>query len=62
MFFIQSGEVTILNHDGAVLASLHEGQYFGELSLLVRCERNATVRAATHCSCFTLDVNDFRQV
>ncbi|XP_018495208.2 potassium/sodium hyperpolarization-activated cyclic nucleotide-gated channel 2 [Galendromus occidentalis] len=62
MFFIQSGEVTVLNHDGDILATLHEGQHFGELSILTRCERNATVKAATHCRCLTLDTADFHHV
>ena len=62
MFFIQSGEVIVSDRDGKDVAILQEGQHFGEISILTRCERNATVRAATHCRCLTLDTADFHRV
>lgn len=47
-YFIQSGEVEVSRQqDGreAVIATLKDGAYFGEMSLLSTDRRNATVRA-----------------
>ncbi|XP_003746241.2 potassium/sodium hyperpolarization-activated cyclic nucleotide-gated channel 2 [Galendromus occidentalis] len=62
MFFIQSGKVTVANEYGKILTTLGGGMYFGELSILVPCKRNATVRAKTHCSLLELRSEDFHQV
>jgi CRP-like cAMP-binding protein len=44
-FLIVSGHAEVLR-DGEIVATLGPGQYFGELSLLDRQPRNATVRMA----------------
>jgi len=49
-YFIQSGKVEVVREekDGGqtVLATLSPGQYFGEMALLSKAPRNATIRAA----------------
>lgn len=62
MFFLQSGKVSVENQNGDPIATLEDGSYFGELALLMTCKRNATVRAKTHCSVFTLGFEDFHEV
>lgn len=51
MYIIQSGDVEIFidgpDSDVKVLATLKEGEFFGELALLDREERSASARAST---------------
>ncbi|HKR86418.1 MAG TPA: FAD-dependent oxidoreductase [Terriglobales bacterium] len=50
VYFIVKGEVTV-ERNGTTLATLRDGEVFGEAALLTKQPRNATLRAAT-----TLDV------
>jgi CRP-like cAMP-binding protein len=50
VYFIVKGEVTA-ERNGTTLATLRDGEVFGEAALLTKQPRNATLRAAT-----TLDV------
>lgn len=57
MFFITSGEVELeVSPDPIVLA---EGDFFGEVALLKRTTRTATVRALTQVSILVLNAEDF---
>jgi len=47
---------------GNVVATLGEGNFFGEISLLTSAPRNATVRAKSYCDFFALDKSDFIRV
>ena len=62
LFLIQDGAVEISTGDGkqrTVLASLFQGQFFGELSLLDGSPRSATATAVKPCVCQALDQDDF---
>ena len=48
--------------DGNVVASLHEGQFFGEQALLEETTRNASVRAQTYCDLYKLEKKDFVEI
>jgi CRP/FNR family cyclic AMP-dependent transcriptional regulator len=48
--------------DGAVVARLGPGEFFGELSVLDRMPRNATVAAETPTSCLALASWDFEKI
>ncbi|WP_341898994.1 cyclic nucleotide-gated ion channel [Ferrovibrio terrae] len=60
MFFIMSGEVEveILPHP----VVLGPGQHFGEIALLRRTDRTATVSAITDCRLLALEVTDFQRL
>jgi small-conductance mechanosensitive channel/CRP-like cAMP-binding protein len=63
LFVLMRGEatVTLAGTDGEV-ARLHQGDVFGEMSLLTGEARTATVRAATDCDLVEIDAEGFRSV
>lgn len=66
MFVVQSGEVEVIRRDGGrefCLAILGEGEFFGEMALVERDVRTASVRALGEAHVLTLDKASFlRQV
>ncbi|XP_075064411.1 potassium/sodium hyperpolarization-activated cyclic nucleotide-gated channel 4 [Mixophyes fleayi] len=61
MFFIQHGIVSILSK-GSKETKLADGSYFGEICLLTRGRRTASVRADTYCRLYSLSVDHFNEV
>jgi CRP/FNR family cyclic AMP-dependent transcriptional regulator len=57
-YVIASGAATV-ERDGAVVAELAAGDFFGELSLFDPAPRNATVRASEDLSCVMLTPTAF---
>jgi glucose-6-phosphate 1-dehydrogenase len=62
MYLISRGEVEALDASGKVVATLGEGDFFGEIALLTSAPRGATVRAKSYCDLFMLDKTDFASV
>jgi glucose-6-phosphate 1-dehydrogenase len=62
LFIIDSGEVEIVDSKGRIKARLGAGTVFGELSLLVTKQRQATVRALSYCNMYTMDKGDFAKM
>ncbi len=62
LYLISRGEVEVIDGSGNVLATLGEGNFFGEISLLTSAPRNATVRAKSSCDFFVLDKSEFTRV
>ena len=60
-YFIVDGTATVLRK-GRKVAELGPGQYFGELSLLDRLPRNATVKAATDLTLLAIGQRDFEAI
>jgi voltage-gated potassium channel len=60
MYFIVSGQVAI-ELSGGRHTILSDGDFFGEIALLHRSPRTATVRAQTRCQLLVLDAQDFRR-
>lgn len=46
MFFINRGTVEVVSEDGEVVfATMNEGKFFGEISLVFSCPRTASIRS-----------------
>jgi voltage-gated potassium channel len=60
MFFIARGEVEIVLPGGSV--RLHEGDFFGEMAVLGRTRRTASVIARRPCELLVLDAGDVLKV
>ncbi len=60
MSFIVAGQVEVRSHTGATFV-LKPGDFFGEIALLERCPRTATVRAISRCQLLILDAHDFHK-
>ncbi|KAI6654629.1 hypothetical protein LOD99_1024 [Oopsacas minuta] len=55
MYFIYRGVVDVVSEDGStVFASMGEGKFFGEISVLSQLPRTASIRASTNCALFVL--------
>ena len=51
MFFINRGMVEVVSEDGTVVfATMNEGKFFGEISLVFSCPRTASIR----CTCVSM--------
>ncbi|XP_049587377.1 potassium/sodium hyperpolarization-activated cyclic nucleotide-gated channel 3 isoform X2 [Syngnathus scovelli] len=61
MYFIQHGRVSVLTR-GNKETKLSDGSYFGEICLLTRGRRTASVRADTYCRLYSLSVDNFNEV
>uniref|UniRef100_A0A673LME1 Potassium/sodium hyperpolarization-activated cyclic nucleotide-gated channel 3-like n=1 Tax=Sinocyclocheilus rhinocerous TaxID=307959 RepID=A0A673LME1_9TELE len=61
MYFIQHGRVSVLTR-GSKETKLSDGSYFGEICLLTRGRRTASVRADTYCRLYSLSVDSFNEV
>jgi voltage-gated potassium channel len=60
MYFISRGRLDVIDRDGVtVVATLGEGEFFGEMALLLHQARTATVRAVGYCDLYRLDREAF---
>lgn len=63
MYFISRGSVEIVSADGKnIYAVLQEGQFFGEIALLLSTARTASVRAADYCDLYQLQKVNFDKI
>ena len=62
MYFICRGEVEVLTDAGQVKDTMCDGDYFGEVALLLSEPRTATVRAKTMCDLFVLEQGAFSRL
>uniref|UniRef100_A0A3Q3JDY3 Cyclic nucleotide-binding domain-containing protein n=1 Tax=Monopterus albus TaxID=43700 RepID=A0A3Q3JDY3_MONAL len=61
MYFIQHGVVSVLTKSSRS-TKLSDGSYFGEICLLTRGRRTASVRADNYCRLYSLSVDNFNEV
>ncbi len=62
MYVIARGEVEVQDDNGAVIKTLKDGDFFGEIGVLMSLPRTANVRAKTSCDLFVLDKADFSRI
>ncbi len=63
IFFLSHGKVEILSEDGGEnYGTLEDGDYFGDLSLILRERRTASVKALTYCEVFILTKAEFNGI
>ena len=62
MYLICRGAVDVLDKAGQPVHRLADGDYFGELGLLLSAPRTATVQATTQCDLFVLEKSDFSRI
>jgi CRP/FNR family transcriptional regulator, cyclic AMP receptor protein len=58
-FIIESGEAVVIVH-GEERGKLGPGDYFGDVAMIDRGERTATIHAASPLTCYSLAFWDFR--
>lgn len=63
MYFISKGTIEVVSKDGAqIYATLTDGDFFGEIALVLNEPRTASVRALTFCDLYRLDKEMFQHV
>jgi CRP-like cAMP-binding protein/Zn-dependent protease len=60
-YLVRSGRLEVLSRDGRELGTILAGEGFGELALLDRKPRGATVRALVPCELWSLDRGHFER-
>lgn len=63
LYFISKGQVEILAEDGVTsYGVLSEGNFFGEIALLMDTPRTASIRALDYCDLYYLDKDTFTSI
>ena len=62
MYLICSGEVEVLDGVGDVIKTLKDGDYFGEIGILISGPRTATIRAKSLTDLYVLEKSDFSRI
>lgn len=62
MYLICRGKVEVLDDEENVINTREDGEFFGEVGLLMSIPRTATVRSKTICDLFVLHRNDFSRI
>jgi voltage-gated potassium channel len=63
MYFVSRGELEVVSKDGQnVFSTLKDGDCFGEIALVLKQPRSASVRASTYCDLYRLDRELFDRV
>jgi len=62
MYLICHGEVEVIDGAGQVIQTLRDGDFFGEISMLISTPRTATVRVKTLSDIFALGKADFCRI
>jgi voltage-gated potassium channel len=62
MFIISHGVVDVILESGERIASLHDGQIFGEIALLKETTRTANIESQTYCDIYKLTKKSFNEI
>lgn len=62
MFIISHGSVDIILDNGDRVATLHDGQIFGEIALIKETKRTANVQSNVYCDLYKLTSEKFKSI
>src|SRR3989442_10591808 len=62
MYILVRGEAEVLDEYGEILKTFKDGDFFGEIALLMHTPRTVTVRAKTTCDLVALDKTSFTRI
>lgn len=62
MFIIAHGIVDVILESGERVASLHDGQIFGEIALLKEITRTANIQSLAYCDLYKLTKKSFNEI
>lgn len=63
MYFVSKGELEVVSKDGqTIFTTLKDGDFFGEIALILKQPRTASVRATSFCDLYRLDRELFERV
>ncbi|MFA6238510.1 MAG: ion transporter [Bacteriovorax sp.] len=62
MFVISHGNVDVILASGERVATLHDGQIFGEIALLKETARTANIQSQTYCDLYKLTKKSFNEI
>lgn len=62
MFIISHGNVEVVLESGERLATLHDGQIFGEIALIKETTRTANVQSIAYCDLYKLTKKSFNEI
>jgi voltage-gated potassium channel len=62
MFIIAQGNVDVILESGERVATLHDGQIFGEVALLKETTRTANIQSLTYCDLYKLTKKSFNEI
>jgi len=63
MYFVGSGLIEVVSEDGAeVYATMGEGDFVGEMAMVLDRPRTASVRTVGYCDLYVLEKSDFLKV
>ncbi len=61
MYFIERGQIDILNSNGGAIITLNEGTFFGEMALIHNRPRSASARARIYTELYMLEGASFKR-
>lgn len=61
LYLIEQGQITV-EQDGIIIATLSEGDFFGEMALFGQTTHNATIRTVTSVKCLQLPGDEFAKL
>lgn len=62
MYFISHGSVEVLTAEGKLIGTLQTGDFFGEMALLEKRRRGASIRAIEYTDLYVLDATAFDHI
>jgi hypothetical protein len=62
MYVIAHGSVEVVVGHSEQVATLHDGQVFGEVALIKETKRSATVQSLTYCDLYKLTADNFNRI